>query len=253
MASARRDTGTGAPGGGGVAGDAVEPAMDPLWRRALESVVAAVLLVLLSPVFLLVAVAIKVESPGGGVLYRQERVGLNRRRGSGASRPAAGRGVITVRDRRERRSRPSEGKPFRIWKFRTMVPDAESRSGPVWATHDDPRVTRVGWFLRMTRLDELPQLLNVLRGEMRLVGPRPERPHFVDQLVEGVPGYRRRLSVPPGITGLAQVERAYDEDLDDVRTKLRYDLFYIENRKPILDVKILLKTLSVVFGRRGAR
>jgi len=225
--------------------------VDPLWRRVLESVVAAVLLALLSPVFLLVAVAIKLESPGGGVFYRQERVGLNRRRPDPGIRTASGAGAITVEDRRERRSRPSEGKPFRICKFRTMVPDAESRTGPVWAVHDDPRVTRVGWVLRKTRLDEIPQLLNVIRGEMRLVGPRPERPHFVDQLVEGVPDYRRRLSVPPGITGLAQVERAYDEDLDDVRTKLRYDLFYIENRKPILDVKILFKTLSVVFGRRG--
>jgi lipopolysaccharide/colanic/teichoic acid biosynthesis glycosyltransferase len=223
--------------------------MDPLWRRILESTAASVLLVLLIPIFVLVALAIKLESPGGGVFYRQERVGLNRRHPETGPRP--GPAAITVEERRERRTRPSEGKPFRIWKFRTMVPDAESRTGPIWAVHDDPRVTRVGWLLRKTRLDELPQLLNVVRGEMRLVGPRPERPHFVDQLVEGVPDYRRRLSVPPGITGLAQVERAYDEDLDDVRTKLRYDLFYIENRKPILDVKILFKTLSVVFGRRG--
>jgi lipopolysaccharide/colanic/teichoic acid biosynthesis glycosyltransferase len=114
-------------------------------------------------------------------------------------------------------------------------------------------VTRVGKLLRRTRLDELPQLFNVIRGEMRLVGPRPERPYFVEKLATGVPEYRRRLTVPPGITGLAQVERAYDEDLDDVRTKLRYDLFYIENRRALLDMKILMKTLSVVLGRRGAR
>ncbi len=215
---------------------------DPLWRRALESSAASLILVALSPVFLAVAAAIKIDSPGP-VFYLQERVGWNRRR---EGRPVE---EISV----ERRRHKAAGRPFRIWKFRTMVTDAEAKTGPVWAASNDPRVTRVGRVLRLTRVDELPQLFNVLRGEMRLVGPRPERPHFVDQLVEGVPGYRRRLDVPPGITGLAQVERAYDEDLDDVRTKLRYDLFYIENRHPILDIKILMKTLSVVLGRRGSR
>ena len=220
---------------------------DSLWRQALERSVALVLLVIFAPAMLLIALAIKIESPGGPVFYLQERVGVNRRRGrSGSRRDRAATG-------KDRRRRPAEGRPFKIWKFRTMVPDAEKHTGPVWAAYDDPRVTRVGGFLRKTRLDELPQLINVLRGEMRLVGPRPERPHFVSRLVEGVPQYRERLQVPPGITGLAQVERSYDEDLDDVRTKLKYDLFYIENRKPILDLKILLKTLGVVIGRRGSR
>jgi lipopolysaccharide/colanic/teichoic acid biosynthesis glycosyltransferase len=196
---------------------------------------------------LAVALAIKIESPRGPVLFRQERVGINRRGGDASARS------ITVASSGERRQRHAEGKPFRIWKFRTMVPDAEARTGPVWAAQDDPRVTRVGRILRRTRLDELPQLVNVIRGDMRLVGPRPERPYFVEKLATGVPEYRRRLTVPPGITGLAQVERAYDEDLDDVRTKLRYDLFYIENRRALLDMKILMKTLSVVLGRRGAR
>ena len=220
---------------------------DPWWRLALDGTLAAIMFVLLLPLLLAVAIAIKIESPRGPVLFRQERVGINRRGGDAEARS------ITVASSGERRQRHAEGKPFRIWKFRTMVPDAEARTGPVWAAEDDPRVTRVGKILRRTRLDELPQLVNVIRGEMRLVGPRPERPYFVEKLATGVPEYRRRLTVPPGITGLAQVERAYDEDLDDVRTKLRYDLFYIENRRALLDMKILMKTLSVVLGRRGAR
>jgi lipopolysaccharide/colanic/teichoic acid biosynthesis glycosyltransferase len=134
-----------------------------------------------------------------------------------------------------------------------MIPDAEAGTGPVWAAEDDPRITPTGRFLRKTRLDELPQLWNVLRGEMRLVGPRPERPHFVDMLSERVPGYRDRLRVPPGITGLAQVEREYDADVEDVRKKLRYDLYYIENRRPTFDLRILAKTVLVVLGRKGAR
>lgn len=220
---------------------------DAWWRLALDGTLAAILFLLLSPLLILIVLAIKIESPRGPVFYRQVRVGLNRRGHAGGGR------AITVAASSERRQRHAEGKPFRIWKFRTMVPDAEARTGPVWAAHDDPRVTRVGRILRRARLDELPQLVNVIRGEMRLVGPRPERPYFVEKLATGVPEYRRRLTVPPGITGLAQVERAYDEDLDDVRTKLRYDLFYIENRRALLDLKILMKTLSVVLGRRGAR
>jgi lipopolysaccharide/colanic/teichoic acid biosynthesis glycosyltransferase len=204
-------------------------------------VLACVILILVSPVMLATALAVKADAPSAPVIYRQERVGVNRRQGSRS-------GV-----RLERRRSRGEGKPFEIWKFRTMVPDAESRTGPIWASADDPRITRVGRFLRRTRIDELPQLLNVIRGEMRLVGPRPERPHFVEKLVDHVPDYRRRLSVPPGITGLAQVEREYDADIDDVRKKLRYDLFYIENRRPMMDLKILAKTVSVVLLRKGAR
>lgn len=220
---------------------------DAWWRLALDGTLAAILFLLLLPLLIVISLAIKIESPRGPVFYRQVRVGLNRRGHAAKERS------ITVAASGERRERHAEGKPFRIWKFRTMVPDAEAHTGPVWAAQDDPRVTRVGRILRRARLDELPQLVNVIRGEMRLVGPRPERPYFVEKLATGVPEYRRRLTVPPGITGLAQVERAYDEDLDDVRTKLRYDLFYIENRRALLDLKILMKTLSVVLGRRGAR
>jgi lipopolysaccharide/colanic/teichoic acid biosynthesis glycosyltransferase len=134
-----------------------------------------------------------------------------------------------------------------------MIPDAEAASGPVWAADRDPRVTRVGRILRHLRLDEVPQLVNVIRGEMRLIGPRPERPHFVSRLAADIPDYARRTTVPPGITGLAQVEREYDASVDDVRTKLKYDLFYVKNRSRLLDFKILLKTVDVMVRGRGAR
>lgn len=209
----------------------------------LDRVAASILLILLAPVMLAVAIAVKIDSPRGPVFYRQERVGLNRRRA---------RGAATTGGENRRHSR-GEGKPFSIWKFRTMILDAEASTGPVWASQDDPRITRIGRVLRMTRLDELPQLFNVIRGEMRLVGPRPERPQFVLELAERVPNYRSRLDVPPGITGLAQVERDYDSSIDDVRRKVRYDLYYIEHRRPSLDFKILLKTILVVLRRRGAR
>ena len=211
------------------------------WGFWLDRVLASILLVLLIPVFLLVALIIKLESPKAPVFYLQERVGRNRRNVDAPRVPV------------DRRNRKGEGRPFKIWKFRTMIPDAEAKSGPVWASEDDPRITGVGRFMRKTRLDELPQLINVIRGEMRLVGPRPERPHFVGTLSDKVPGYKQRLKVDPGITGLAQVEREYDSDVEDVRKKLRYDLYYIENRRPTLDFKILLKTISVVLNRKGAK
>jgi lipopolysaccharide/colanic/teichoic acid biosynthesis glycosyltransferase len=214
-----------------------------LW---LERTSSAVLLVLLSPVLALVALAIKLETPSAPVFFRQERVGLNRRRQSNQSAPLAWAGG------RNRRERPADGQRFLIWKFRTMRPDAEAATGPVWAIQNDPRITRVGHILRQLRLDELPQLLNVLRGQMRLIGPRPERPEFVKVLARDMPDYLRRLAVPPGITGLAQVEREYDSSVDDVRRKLGYDLFYVDHRCWMLDMKILLKTIDVVVRGRGA-
>lgn len=211
---------------------------------------ALCLLILVLPVFLLVAVAIKIESPGGAVFYRQERVGLDRRK---HGRRRAGNGNGTPYRGRERRIRRGFGRTFRIWKFRTMIPDAEAKSGPVWALTDDPRVTRVGRVLRHLRLDELPQLMNVVAGEMNLIGPRPEREHFVEKLSSDLPSYEGRLAVLPGITGLAQVEREYDTDILDVRTKLKYDLFYVQNRSRLMDFKILVKTVDVMLRGRGAR
>ncbi len=201
--------------------------------------------ILLSPLMLLVALAIKLESPGGPVIYRQERIGLDRRRGQ----PGAPGGTR----RPERRRAPGYGQTFMLCKFRTMVPDAEKLTGPVWASKRDPRVTRVGRVLRRTRLDEIPQLFNVIRGEMRLIGPRPERYHFVEQLCLNIPTYAERLKVPPGITGLAQVEREYDSCVNDVRRKVMYDLHYVRNWSRLLDIKILIKTIDVALRGRGAR
>lgn len=211
----------------------------------IERVIALLGLVGLAPVCLLVAVAIKIASPGGPVVYRQLRVGVDRR----------GRADLpqTTWNGEERRQSPGYGRGFWIYKFRTMIPDAEKNSGPTWASKNDPRIFALGRFLRLTRLDELPQLFNVVTGEMRLIGPRPERPHFVHQLTERIPEYARRQRVPPGITGLAQVEREYDASVDDVRTKVKYDLFYVDNRSSRLDAKILLKTLDVVVRGKGAR
>ena len=143
------------------------------------------------------------------------------------------------------------GRPFTILKFRTMVEDAERETGPVWAARRDDRVTPIGRWLRRMRLDEIPQLWNVLLGQMSLVGPRPERPYFVDKLADRIPLYSRRHRVQPGVTGLAQVKWRYDTDLDDVRQKLKYDLFYIETMSLGLDAKILLRTIRTALAGGG--
>jgi lipopolysaccharide/colanic/teichoic acid biosynthesis glycosyltransferase len=132
-----------------------------------------------------------------------------------------------------------------------MIQDAEKETGPVWATVDDKRITRVGRFIRKLRIDEVPQFINVLKGEMSLVGPRPERPYFVEQLKRDVRFYSRRLLVRPGITGWAQVKHRYDRSLEDVKEKIRYDLFYLENMSLRLDVKILMRTIVVAGSGRG--
>ncbi len=220
---------------------------DPCGVCPLERIAAALMVVVASPVLLMVALAVKVTSPGGPVLFRQERVGLDRRKSAG-SQPASGpdRSV-------DRRRAPAVGRPFMMYKFRTMIPDAEKHTGPVWAMERDPRITPLGHLLRKLRLDELPQLFNIAQGQMRLIGPRPERPHFVSQFTAEIPHYADRLKVPPGITGLAQVEREYDATFDHVRTKLKYDLFYVHNRCGLLDLKIILMTLDVMLRGRGAR
>ena len=136
-------------------------------------------------------------------------------------------------------------------KFRSMRSDAEKLSGPVWSTKDDPRITKVGKFIRKVRIDEIPQMLNVLSGSMSLVGPRPERPFFVEKLSAEIPFYKRRLKVRPGVTGWAQVKHKYDESVEDVKEKLRYDLFYIENMSLSNDLKILFRTVFVVIFGQG--
>src|SRR5262249_41269124 len=177
-------------------------------KRTLDLTMALVALVLLMPLMVLIALAIRLDSPGP-IFYIQERVGLNRRRGS-ARRPAE-----TPESQLSR-----YGRPFKIYKFRSMVSDAEAGTGAVWATREDPRVTRLGRLLRRTHLDELPQFFNVVRGDMSIVGPRPERPEIVERLVVLVPHYEQRFGVLPGITGLAQVEYTYDHSLQTATRKL---------------------------------
>lgn len=172
------------------------------------------------PLWILTALVIKLDSRGP-IFYRQERVGKG-------------------------------GKIFRVFKFRSMVKDAEKKSGPVWAGKNDARVTRIGRLLRKSRIDEIPQLLNVLRGEMSIVGPRPERPVFVEELREVFPFYMKRLTIKPGLTGWAQVKLEYDTDIESVASKLRYDFFYIENQSIFLDLEILARTLKVVLTGAGA-
>jgi lipopolysaccharide/colanic/teichoic acid biosynthesis glycosyltransferase len=220
------------------AADAAHPALAPSNpQRALNVAVAVVGLILGLPVLLLIALAIKLTSRGP-VFYIQERVGLDRR-------------LRRQFGDNHRRLDDLGGAPFRIYKFRTMRVDAEHGSGAVWAEKRDPRVTSVGRFLRQYRLDELPQLINVLRGEMNIVGPRPERPAIVRDLRESIDEYRARHRALPGITGLAQVNHHYDSCLDDVRTKVVYDLEYIRRQSLWEDLKIMVKTIPVMLFRRG--
>jgi lipopolysaccharide/colanic/teichoic acid biosynthesis glycosyltransferase len=205
--------------------------------RAVNVTLALLALLALLPVLLLVAVLIKLTSRGP-VFYLQERVGLDRRvPGDGAHN--------------HRRARDFGGRLFTIYKFRTMRVDAEQLSGAVWAQPQDPRVTPLGRVLRQYRLDELPQLLNVLRGEMNIVGPRPERPTIFAELRSHIAEYPLRQRAKPGITGLAQINHHYDRSIDDVRTKVTYDLEYIRRQSLREDLRIMLKTIPVVLLRRG--
>ena len=206
-------------------------------RRGLNVVLALIGIALALPVMLVVAILIKLTSRGP-IFYTQTRVGLDRR----ADGPDA---------TNHRRTLDIGGKPFEIYKFRTMYVNAEQASGAVWATKSDPRITSVGRFLRQYRLDELPQLLNVLKGEMNIVGPRPERPTIFAELRENIVEYPLRQRAKPGITGLAQINHHYDACLDDVRKKVHYDLEYIRRQGVTEDVKIMLKTIPVILFRRG--
>jgi exopolysaccharide biosynthesis polyprenyl glycosylphosphotransferase len=188
-------------------------------KRALDVVVSSAVLVFISPLLILLALLIKVTSRDGPVFYVQERVGL-------------------------------DGKPFQLIKFRSMRPDAEDGTGPVWASRDDPRRTRFGALIRRWSLDELPQLVNVLAGEMSLVGPRPERPHFVDQFSRRIPRYAERHNEKAGVTGWAQVNGLRGQTSIEERTK--YDVFYVENWSLAFDIKILLKTIGAVFRDKHA-
>ncbi len=219
-------------------------------RRVLDVVGAVVLLAALAPVLVLIGLTVAFTSPGP-VIYKQTRVGINRRSG-GERRAVLGATGPSDRRRTDRRAVASAGRLYHILKFRTMVDDAEAKRGPQWASKNDDRITPIGRLLRRTRLDELPQLVNVLRGEMSFIGPRPERPFFVDRFEQSIPRYSERLSVVPGITGLAQVEHKYDTSEEDVRRKLDWDLRYLENRSVSMDLRILWKTVRVVLSGHGA-
>ena len=206
-------------------------------NRVVNILIACIALVILSPVLLLVALAIKLTSRGP-VLYSQTRVGLDRRRGR----------TDALYDRREQ---DTGGRIFTIYKFRSMYIDAEQQSGAVWAQRNDPRVTLVGRFLRRARLDELPQLVNVIRGDMNIVGPRPERPSIFARLREDITEYPLRQRARPGITGWAQINHNYDTSIEDVRTKVRYDLEYLERQSLVEDLRIMVRTVPVMLFKKG--
>lgn len=195
-------------------------AWDRFLKRLTDIVLALVALIILSPLMSAIALLIKIDTPGP-VFYTQKRIGFR-------------------------------NKKFSLIKFRSMVQDAEKYTGPIWAKKNDTRITRMGKIMRPFRLDELPQLFNVLMGDMSFVGPRPERPHFVYKFVSNIPLYSLRHTVHPGITGLAQVKYSYDQTIEDVKKKLSYDLEYINNISLRLDLKIFLKTALTVLKRQGA-
>jgi lipopolysaccharide/colanic/teichoic acid biosynthesis glycosyltransferase len=210
-------------------------------NRFVSVTLALIALIVLSPLILVLALAIKLTSPGP-IWYRQIRVGVDRRR-------RGQDGTTTLYDRR---ACDLGGQVFRIYKFRSMRFDAEQQSGAVWATVDDPRVTPIGRLMRKTRMDEIPQLLNVVRGDMNIVGPRPERPSFFGRLRESIPEYPLRQQTRPGITGWAQVNQSYDSCLDDVRRKVQLDLEYLEQQGMVEDLRIMARTIPVVLFGRGA-
>ncbi len=212
--------------------------------RAIDIVGAFASLLVFLPFFLVIPILIKLDSPGP-IFYKQVRVGIDRRK---RDRRVADIGRGENRRRAERRTRNLHGKPFYIYKFRTMEDNAERRSGAVWAMPNDPRITPVGEWLRKYHIDEIPQCWNVLKGEMSLVGPRPERPELITEILPHIPDYRKRLNVKPGMTGLAQLCMGYDSCLDDVRKKIRFDLAYLSNPTLGLHLRILFMTLAKVLS-----
>lgn len=209
------------------------------YRHVLNVTIAAVLFIALLPLMLLIALLVKLSSPGP-VIYTQTRVGLDRRRFAPSSQGPDSRRLVDY-----------GGRLFTIYKFRTMAAD-QGAALQIWAKPNDMRVTKIGRILRKFRLDELPQLLNVIRGEMNIVGPRPEQPNIVLDLREAVDGYQQRHRVLPGITGWAQVNQHYDSCIEDVKRKLQYDLEYINRSSAAEDLRILFRTLPVIIFQKGA-
>jgi lipopolysaccharide/colanic/teichoic acid biosynthesis glycosyltransferase len=273
-----------APGERTLSSRAQELLVSEKLNRAVNFSIAFIALVVLTPLILLIAIAVKLTSRGP-IVYRQTRVGVDRRLSGGDRRavgerrtprarigdarsriePLIGGASLTERrgsnprgDRRtngrrggDRRAVDVGGRAFTMYKFRTMTVNAELE-GAVWATKNDARVTPIGGILRGTRLDELPQLVNVLKGDMNIVGPRPERPSIFMQLRKEIDSYHLRQRTKPGITGWAQINQNYDTSIDDVRRKVEYDLAYIERRSVVEDMRIMARTLPVMIFRKGA-
>lgn len=218
------------------------------WKRAFDISASLAGLIVFAPVMAAAAVAIKLTSPGP-VLFTQERIGVNRRVNHRRVSSNGGNGF----DRREndRRGDQKHGKPFKMFKFRSMAVNAEN-GVPKWTTRNDPRVTTIGRIIRKTRIDETPQFFNVLRGDMSIVGPRPERDYFYAKVDGKIPQFPNRLRVKPGLTGLAQVNVGYTNNVEDMQRKLDQDLEYIRTLSPSNDVKIMFRTISVVLTGKGA-
>ena len=191
-----------------------------LFKRTYDIILSSIGLIIASPLFLIISLLIKLESKGP-IFFKQERVGRN-------------------------------GQPFYIYKFRSMYKDAEKKTGPIMSFKGDCRVTRLGKFIRKTRLDELPQLWNVLNGSMSFVGPRPERPIFVEKFKKHIPFYSQRFSLRPGITGWAQIRCPYAPNIEQTLDKLRYELYYLKNFSLLFDLSIILRTIKVVLFARGS-
>jgi lipopolysaccharide/colanic/teichoic acid biosynthesis glycosyltransferase len=220
-------------------GPTVEPReRSEVINRAINITLASIALLLLSPIMIVLALLVKLTSPGP-VIYKQVRVGIDRR----------ARRTLAIVDRRRQ---DGGGIMFTIYKFRTMCVDAECGTGAVWASTNDPRVTPIGKVLRQFRLDELPQLWNVVIGDMNIVGPRPERPGIFAKLRGDIEEYPNRQRARPGITGLAQVSQHYDTCLDDVKRKVEFDLEYLKRQGVAEDMRIMLKTVPVILFRKGA-
>ena len=188
-------------------------------KRFIDISASLVILMIFSPVWIAVSILVKLDS-NGPIIYRQRRIGVG-------------------------------GRPFTLYKFRSMIHNAEKMTGPVWAKRNDRRITRIGRIIRKLGIDEIPNLINVVRGDMSLIGPRPERPYFVNQFRHRIHYYTQRLEVRPGITGLAQIYHKYDESIDDVKRKLEYDLQYIREYSPLLDVKIIFMTFYIITMGKG--
>ncbi|MFH1854390.1 MAG: sugar transferase, partial [Candidatus Omnitrophota bacterium] len=189
------------------------------FKRTIDLVFSFIGLIFFSPLMLIAGIMVKLNSPGP-IIYKQNRTGM-------------------------------DGKVFTMYKIRTMVRDAELFTGPIWSKKDDPRLVKRGDLLRKYHIDELPQLFNVLKGEMSLVGPRPERPEIIEKLESAIPDYKTRFTVKPGITGYAQILHKYDEEMRDVRLKLKYEIFYIKKMCVLMDIKIISKTLVTILMGKG--